>query len=52
MCSPVEVDLLTDHYGISSSKVALSSFLCDPPKKLEGLPAFSERNHFMTIGAG
>lgn len=49
MCSPVEVKLLTDRYGMSATKLSLSSFLCAPPG-VKGSAGFHQRQHFMTIG--
>eukprot|EP00899_Mesostigma_viride_P019700 jgi/Mesvir1/27731/Mv07426-RA.3 len=50
VCSHVERDLLTRHYGVAPHKVAMASFFCDAGPDLAGLPGFDERRHFMTIG--
>ena len=49
VCSPVELELLRDHYGVPAGKLALAPFFV-PPTQAPDLPPFAERSHFVSIG--
>jgi O-antigen biosynthesis protein len=49
VCSPVELELLRDHYGVPAGKLALAPFFV-PRTQAQGLPPFAERSHFVSIG--
>ena len=50
VCSPVELSMLTSHFSVPRSKLALASFFCDEKTTVADTPGFSERLNFMTIG--
>ena len=49
VCSPVELKLLRDHYGVPAGKLALAPFFV-PPTQEQDLPPYAERSHFVSIG--
>lgn len=49
VCSPVELELLCDHYGVPAGKLALAPFFV-PPIQAQDLPPYAERSHFVSIG--
>lgn len=50
VCSPVELDLLVNHYGVPRERLALAPFFA-PPSPHEASPApYNARSHFIMIG--
>ena len=49
VCSPAELELLRDQYGVPAGKLALAPFFV-PPAQAQDLPPFAERSHFVSIG--
>ena len=52
VCSPAEMQLLTQHCGVPASKLALAPFFAPPSPHaaVGGGPAFAERRHIAMIG--
>jgi hypothetical protein len=49
VCSPVELEVLRDHYGVPGDKLVLAPFFV-PPVQAQQLPAYAARSHFVSIG--
>ncbi len=52
MISPIEVELLTEHFQVPKQQLMYLPFMLDPlsKKEIEQLPSFEEREHFISIG--
>lgn len=52
MCSPLEFQLLSTHYGVPASKLALAPFFAPPSPHAPpaAAPCFDDRKHFLMIG--
>ncbi len=51
VCSPVELQLLRDYYGVPAATLALAPLFVPPPPLASGdLPSYGDRRHFVSIG--
>lgn len=50
VCSPVEMDMLTHHYGVARRRLELAPFFVPPSPHAGGRASSGSRRHFMMIG--